>query len=165
MQARGLAEEFGRNTGRTLASAVTQLERGWYFAWRNDGRVGSHGLAVSKATGHILEFGSAFPVERDLRMYDLGMDADKHDLVILQVADAEETLRMLRRLAPTVVELSYESGTVWRVPRRLTEDELRSRLTSLPAIFPDVGLYFEFEAIEAARSSGWCVIELLPRGH
>ncbi len=97
-------------------------------------------------------------------MCDRGMDAEKHDLVILAVCDLDETLALLQRFAPTVVELSYEHGTFWRFPRRLTQDELRARLASLPAIFPDIGLYFQFEAVEVARSTGCCVVEVLPRG-
>lgn len=162
-RARELAEEFARNAGRALVPGEKDLEHGWYFAWRNDGLAGSHGFAISKATGTLMHFGSAFSVERDLRMYDLGMDAERHDLVILEIANADETVEMLRRVAPSVVELSYGSGTVWRIPRRLTEEELRSRLARLPAIFPDVRLYFAFEAIETARHQECCVMELLSR--
>jgi hypothetical protein len=163
-RARELANEFARGAGRTLAPAVTELERGWYFAWHNDGVVGSRGLAVNKESGSIFVFGSAFPIERDLRMYDRGMDAEKHDIVILAVAALDETVAVFQRIAPSVVELSYEQGKVWRIPRQLTEDEVRVRLVNLPAIFPDVGLYFQFEAVEEARSSGCCVMAVLTRG-
>jgi len=50
------------------------------------------------------------------------------------------------------VEPSYEAGTVWRIPRPLTEAELRGRLANLPAVFPDLGLSFCFKAVEEARS-------------
>jgi hypothetical protein len=73
-RARELADEFAGGHGRTLASRATELRRGWCFNWQNDGRIGSHGLAVNKKTGNIFVFGSAFPVERDLRVYDRGMD-------------------------------------------------------------------------------------------
>jgi hypothetical protein len=174
-RARELADEFARVQGRTLASDATELEQGWYFNWQNDARlgshgvdvndvlVGSHGLAVNKKTGSIFVFGSAFPLDRDLRMYDLGMDAEKHDMVITAVADLENTVALLQRIAPTVIEPSCEHGTVWRIPRRLTEVEIRARLASLPAVFPDVSLYFQFEAVEEARSSGCCAIELFQR--
>jgi hypothetical protein len=162
-RARELADEFTRGTSRKLAPTVTELAKGWYFAWEYDGSVGSHGLAVNKETGRVFVFGSAFPVERDLRMYDRGMDAERHDVVILEVANLKKTLAMLRRLAPTVVRFSYEHGTVWRIPRRLSEDELRARLTKLPAIFPDMPLYFDFEAVDKARSSRFCVLDVLPR--
>jgi hypothetical protein len=56
-------------------------------------------------------------VERDLQMYDRGMDADRHDLVILQITDLDATVAFLQRLELSVVELSYGQGTVWRPPR------------------------------------------------
>ena len=98
-------------------------------------------------------------------MYDQGMDAEKHDIVITLVADLDETVALLQQIAPTVVEPSYEHGTVWRIPRQLTEGEIRARIANLPALFPEVMLYFEFEAVEEARSSGCCVMELFPRHH
>jgi len=76
---------------------------------------------------NIFVFGSAFPVERYLRMYDRGMDAEKHDMVITAIADLDETLAFLQRIAPTVVEPSYEHGTVWRIPSCLTERGPRRR--------------------------------------
>lgn len=158
-----IAAQHAHSVGRNVARTVTELERGWYFRWESDGLVGSHGLAVSKSTGDIYQFGSAFPIDRDLSMYDHGMDADRHDLVVLRVADFERSLAVLETIGPTVVELTYESGTVWRVPRRLTTDELRERLRQLPAIFPDLQLYFRFEAVEEARASGCFDFDLLPR--
>jgi hypothetical protein len=143
-----------------------ELEHGWYFAWTYDEPVlgGSHGIAVNKETGRTLEFGSRFPVERDLRLYDRGMDAERHDLVVVEVADLDESVAVLQRLGPSIVELSYEAGTVWRIPRGLTEDEIRISLAQLPAIFPDLQLYSVFEVVEGARSSGCCEIKLIPRG-
>jgi hypothetical protein len=116
-RARELADEFAGGHGQTLVSRAAELQRGWYFNWQNDGRIGSHGPAVNMKTGNIFVFGSAFPVERDLRMYDRGMDAEKHDMVITAIAGLDETLAFLQRIAPTVVEPSCEHGTVWRIPR------------------------------------------------
>jgi hypothetical protein len=162
-QARELADEFAHGHKRRLAPRAKELQRGWYFSWQEDGLIGSHGLAVNKETGRVFTFGSAFPIERDLRMYDRGMDAKEQDIVITAIADLEETVAILLEIEPKVTEPSYEAGTVWRIPRCLTEEEIRARLASLPAVFPDQKLYFRFEAVEAARSSGCCVVELFPR--
>ncbi len=143
--ARELDEELARGVGRTLASAVTELERGWYFAWQKGRQRRLSGARCEQGDRKHLRVRVGIPVERDLRMCDRGMDAEKHDLVILAVCDLDETLAR-------------------RFPRRLTQDELRARLASLPAIFPDIGLYFQFEAVEVARSTGCCVVEVLPRG-
>jgi hypothetical protein len=162
-EARRLAEAFAHGQGRRLASEAVKLRQGWYFTWQADGLIGSHGFAVNNETGNIFQFGSAFPVERDLRMYDRGMDAEEHDIVITAIADLEETLAILQKIRPTVVEPCYKQGTVLRIPRRLTEEEIRARLASLPALFPDVHLYFRFEEVEVLRSSGCCVVELFFR--
>jgi hypothetical protein len=163
-RARELAEESIRSDGLTLASDSIESDRGWYFHW-NERMLGVHGLVVNKETGSVFVLGSSFPLERDLRMYDRGMDAERHDLVITAVADLDETVALLQRIAPTIVEPCYENGSVWRIPRCLTQDELRIRMATLPAVFPDVQLYFEFEAIVEARSSGCCIMELFPRLH
>jgi hypothetical protein len=169
-RARELAEDFARKESASLAPSVIELERGWYFALEYEelpddelhlGALG--GVVVNKETGRIFELGTRFPLERDLRLYDRGMDARRHDLVVVEVADLGETVAILQRIAPQVVELSYEAETVWRIPRELTEGEIRDRLAQLPAIFPEVGLYFTFEAVEEARSSGCCEMKLLPR--
>ena len=125
---------------------------------------GGHGLVVNKETGRVLVVGSRFSgLERDLQMYDLGMDAEKHDVVILEITDLDATVAFLQRLEPTVIDLSYEAHTVWRIPRPLTEDEIRAHLTNIPAIFPEIRLYLAFEAVVEARANGFCVIDLIPR--
>ena len=146
----------------SLAPNATETDRGWFFQWE-EVLVGCKGLVVNKETGHVFALGSAFSVERDLRMYDRGMDAEQHDLVITAVNDLDKTLGLLSRIDPAVVEPSFEHGTVWRIPRSLTEAEMRTRLQTLPALFADVRLYFTFEAIEEARSTGCCQFELFPR--
>jgi hypothetical protein len=83
-RAREVAEAFALDDGISLAAGATESDRGWYFSW-NEVLVGSHGLVVNKETGSVFVLGSAFPVDRDLRMYDQGMDAEKQDLVITAV--------------------------------------------------------------------------------
>jgi hypothetical protein len=158
-RAREIAEEHAGSSG--LSPNVIETERGWFFGW-GEVLFGSKGLVVNKETGHVYVLGSAFSLERDLQMYDRGMDANRHDLVILEIADLDATVAFLVRLCPTVIDLSYEAGTVWRIPRPMTEDEIRAHLTNLPAIFPQIGLYFVFEAVEDARAGGFCVMDVLP---
>jgi hypothetical protein len=164
-RARELAEESIRGKSVTLAPGATELDRGWYFGLRHKEILvgGYHGLVVSKETGSIYLFGGARGLERSLRLYDRGLDAHRHDLVITAVHNLEGTVTFLQEIAPSVVEPSYDHGTVWRIARDLTEDEIRNRLSSLPALFPDVALYHTFEAVEEARSGGCCVLKLFPR--
>ena len=160
-RAREIAEDFAGAQG--LDPTVIETERGWFFTWGEE-LIGSKGLVVNKGTGRVFVLGSALiPLDRDLAMYHRGMDAEKHDLVIPEIADLDATVAFLQRIEPTVVEPSYDAGTVWRIPRPLTEAELRGRLADLPAVFPDLGLYLVFEAVVEARSTGCCVMDLLPR--
>jgi hypothetical protein len=155
-----------RESARRIASAapaplvviddngVRELEHGWFFPYRAvSGLVaGSKGLVVNKQTGRIYQLGSAFPVERDLELYDRGYQFERYDLVILGVLDPVMTIDALVGLCVSVVEPTYEHGAVWRVPRRLSRAELSERLTKLPCVFGDVRLYSSFEILESARA-------------
>jgi hypothetical protein len=81
--------------------------------------------------------------------------------VVLEIADVDGTLRTLEELKISVVEPTYDGGTVWRIPRRLTKDELRTRLAKVPAVFGELRLYFDAEALERARAAGAFRFELL----
>jgi hypothetical protein len=122
---------------------------------------GSHGVIVNKLTGKIFSLGSAFPVERDLEFYDRGYQFERYDLVVLDVLDLDAALDVLLQIAPTAIEPTYEHGTVWRIPRLLTRHQLRDRMTCLPCVFEDVALYFQVEALEAARAAGILRCEVL----
>ena len=164
-RAREIAERHA-GADRLAASAI-ETERGWFFALEWDGELrlgGSEGLVVNKGTGRVMELGgSHLPLDRDLAMYDQGMDAEKHDLVVLEISDHDATVAFLMQLCPMVIDLSYESGAVWRIPRPMTEDEVRAHLTNLPAIFPEMELYSRFEAVVEARAHDYCVMDLPPR--
>ena len=97
---------------------VQELREGWFFPYRARNAepiVGSQGVVVNKRTGRLLHLGSAFPVERDLEMYERGYHSEVYDLVIREVADLGKTLDLLEKLRLTVVEPEFESGQVWRV--------------------------------------------------
>jgi hypothetical protein len=122
---------------------------------------GSNGVIVNKATGKVFTLGSRFPLERDLAMYDLGYQFHSYDLVVLQVHNMESTLDVLFKLRVPTVEPKYEHGTVWRIPRELSRRELASRLSTLPCVFGNIGLYFSLELLEQARSAGYFRFEAL----
>lgn len=139
---------------------VRELQDGWFFPYRTE-LVGSQGVIVNKRTGHTFELGSAFPAERDLKLYDRGWQSTHYDLVILKIADLRETRRVIEKLPLSVVEPTYEHGQVWRIPRTLTARERRDRLEKLPCLFPAVPLYFHFELLEEAREARWFTFEAL----
>lgn len=135
-----------------------ELREGWFFPYQ---QIGSHGVIVNKKTGRTFKLGSAFPLERDLSLYDRGWQANHYDLVILEIRDLRETQRAIGRLPLTTVEPKYKHGQVWRVPKRMTDLQRWTRLERLPCIFPAVPLYFCFEVLEEAREAGWFTFEAL----
>jgi len=156
VDARKLAE--GRVGPDVPLGAARELREGWLFPRQE---IGSNGLIVNKKTGRIFELGSAFPVERDLSLYDLGYQFDRYDLVILKINDLDATRRSVGRLPLQVVEPKYEHGQVWRIPKTMTDLERWKRLEKLPCIFPALSLYFQVEVLEEARREGWYEFEAL----
>src|SRR5258708_34598597 len=83
------------------------------------------------------------------------------DLIVTRIADMELTLDTLEQLELSTVEPTYEHGTVWRIPRRLTRTEIRSTLVKLPHVFGPLSLYFRAEALETATRNGAFTFEVL----
>jgi len=145
-------------------SRARELRTGWFFPYRSTTGspvLGTNGLVVNKTTGSIFYLGSAFPVERDLTLYDKGYQFAVYDLVITMIADMEPTLDTLEKLELSIVEPTYEHGVVWRIPRPLTRAEIRARLSRLPHVFGAVNLYFRADVLEEARAGGSFGFELL----
>jgi hypothetical protein len=169
-----------RATARELASRdlpgglevddthAREIQSGWFFPYRpaDSARVplGTHGVIVNKETGATFGLGSAFPIERDLALYDKGYQFHHYDLVVTRIADIERTLDTLQGLEISTVEPTYEHGTVWRIPRPLSREELRSRVANLPHVFGGLQLYFRAEVLEEARRSRFFQFELLGCG-
>ena len=159
------SRELGEDALVGLGEAE-ELAEGWFFPFFciDEPVAGSQGLIVNKQSGEVFHLGSAFPVERDLKLYDQGFQSDVYDLVILAVHDLDETLRILGelRIGGDVIP-EYEHGRVWRMPRFLTRTELQARLESLPCVFGDQGFYFRLEYLVELRESGCCEFKALSR--
>ena len=137
-----------------------ELRDGWYFPFVSEGpTAGCNGVIVNKRTGRLFHLGSAFPVERDLELYDRGYQFDSYDLVILDVHDRKQTVHALGRLHLDVLEPRAEHGAVRQVPRRMTGSELSAKLDRLPCLLPAIRLYFDAELLERARVAGWFAFE------
>lgn len=142
-----------------------ELEHGWMFLFGSDSPAsvggGSQGVIINKWTGKPFMLGSAFPVERDARFYDLGYQFRQYDLVIIAVHDLDHTLDTLEEIGPSVIEPSFESGEFWKLQRRLTRAEIRSHLAHLPCVFANIQLYFRLEILDEARRGGTFQFEAL----
>ncbi|MGI9609632.1 MAG: hypothetical protein ACR2NL_04990 [Acidimicrobiia bacterium] len=162
--ARAVAEQYvGEGDGFLDLSAPPQeIASGWFF--HADARfVGSNGIVVNKKTGRVLALGSAFPIERDLRFYDKGYQAKVYDLVVLAVNHLDTAVEHLVALELSVVSPEYEAGAVWRIPRTLSEADIRTRLADLPCVFGDQSLYFSLEELEQAEDDGSFEFTAMPR--
>lgn len=116
--------------------------------------LGSNGLIINKSTGACFVLGSGFTVERDLAAYVEGYQFESYDLSITAIQDLEATLDALVGIGPSIVEPEFAHGIVWRIPRSLTRDEIRLRLSSLPFTFTDIKLYFRYEVLCQVRREG-----------
>src|SRR5207248_9490781 len=72
---------------RVDSERMREIAAGWYFPYLwaegEEPLVGSNGIIINKQTGAAFVLGSAFPVERDLALYDKGYQDQSYDLVVL----------------------------------------------------------------------------------
>jgi hypothetical protein len=143
--------------------AAVETEHGWFFPPIADGRFGSSGVIIGKSDGAGFVLGSAYSVDRDIRFYDRGFRSKVYDLVVLEVFDLSAAVAIMRDIGPTVVRPTYETGTVWRVPMALSDEEVFERLSAPPAVFHDIGLYFRLELLDRAEEKHIFNYRALPR--
>jgi hypothetical protein len=147
-------------------SATLEKPFGWYFNRRTkdgDLLVGSNGFIVDRENGHIFQLGSMFPLERDFAAYEAGFRYDFYDLRILSVDDLPKTLDLLLKLGMTYVIPEEEYGTVWKIPRSYTPEQIEDALHSLPCEFLEQKFYFQFEIFLEIKKTGCCKHQLI--GH
>ncbi len=165
-QAFRIAQRHLSSDSGATVSDVVEIETGWFVPYRSKSDMpaaGSRGVIVNKADGAVFGLGSAFSVERDLTFYDKGYQSAVVDLVITEVLDRQRAIDILSGIGPRTVELSYESETVWRIPRQLTRNEIATRLDELPCIFGDLRIYFSFEQLALAEDDDVFRFRILPR--
>src|SRR5260221_7754332 len=137
------------------------LERpyGWYFAVgarqlpgagddHEIGVGGSCGFVVEREDGRVFEFGSAFAPEKWLENYVKGFKYERYDLTIHSVADIETTVDCLARLSMTYVVPEYEHGTLWKIPREFTRQQIEARLNQLPCRFRNQAFWHRVEVLD-----------------
>jgi hypothetical protein len=125
--------------------------------------VGSGGTLVEKHTGRCIDFVSAFSTEVNLQIYEAGyLDHPDYDLVVTEVSQMDEAIRLLTRLRIQYVVPEISCGTTWRIPQDYTHRQLHDKLSRLPCRLNLGGLYFRWEVVEQMKSSGALRFSLIP---
>ena len=160
-----------------IQDATVEMHYGWVFFSQTkqyiesrDFRhqaIGSGGTLVEKTTGNTYNFGSAFSLEDNLKIYELGYFKHKNwDISINTVRNEAKTIKLLSQLdlSYTVPELAY--GEVWNISTKYSAIQLRDKLKQLPAIFNIGSIYFQWEIIESYKKQSAFTYNLIKnQGH
>jgi hypothetical protein len=137
-----------------VLGGARELNEGWFFPCVAKESHLFTGVIVNKETGRPLQVTRLSPMERDPALYDRGYQFEMYDLVIFAIADLEEAVRTIDAMHFVTRDTYYKHERVWRVGRKLTEAEVRERLSTLPAIFAG-RIELRLEDLERAREAGW----------
>ena len=116
--------------------------------------VGSGGILVLRENGKKIKFGSYFPLETHLRIYELGyMDHASYDIVITKIHNEQATITNLMKLEIKYVIPEFEHGVTWVIPTPYTGQQLTMMLRKqLPLRLTLGGLYFRWERLEELKN-------------
>jgi hypothetical protein len=114
--------------------------------------IGSGGILIEKKTGKAYEFGSAYSTDQNLLIYELGYFRYKNwDIEISRVINMSETIGYLSKLDIRYVVPEEAQGTVWNIPKKYTDGQLKDKLKSLPAKLNLGNVYFRWEQLESLK--------------
>jgi hypothetical protein len=169
-QARAIAVRFAGPGRGLMESAIQEFSCGWYFVAQTEAylrtgdpahmEIGSGGFVVDRESGRVHEFGSAYPLERNLRAYERGFRFEAYDLTVTSVRDLRMAARLLSKLRLKHVVPEEAHGVVWRIPKPYTVTELEGLLQRVPVTFRDCKLYFVIEAFDDIDRAGCFTYEL-----
>ena len=115
--------------------------------------IGSGGILVEKTTGNTYEFGSAYSTDQNLRIYELGyFQYENWDIEVIKVINKTKTIAHLSKLDITYVVPEEEHGTVWRIAKKYTDEQIKNKLKSLPLRFNLGNVYFRWEQLESLKT-------------
>jgi hypothetical protein len=140
--------------GEVVLGSAQELDDGWFFPRVTAGFTFYGGVIVNKTTGRPLSVIMHSSLYNDPTLYDRGYHFNDYDLVVLAVANMDETVRVLHTLHEVTTDKYYKNDRVYRVGRALTEAEVREHLSQLPCVFSgDFALHIDL--LEQAREAGW----------
>ena len=125
--------------------------------------VGSGGVLVLKETGRMIQFGSAFNLETNLKIFELGyLDHDNWDIVITRIRNEREAVDLICCLGATYVIPECEFGVEWRVPKAYTVRQIQKMIRDVPLRMNLGGIYFNHEFIESLKKQNFFEYRLEP---
>lgn len=127
----------------------------------NDMFIGSGGTLVEKSTGNKFEFGSAYSLEQNLKIYEKGyLKYDNWDLIVTRVNDLQRTIYALMKLGISYVVPEEAYGATWKVPQSYSKKQFKTKLSNLPVRFNLGNIYFQYDDIESIKREMDFIISL-----
>jgi len=124
--------------------------------------IGSGGELAEKSTGRIYEFGSAFALEENLKIYELGyFEYLNWDIEIKKVQDERKAIDYLSSLNLSYVIPEEAHGVIWRIAQKYTRQQLKQKLQKLPTRFNIGGIYCQYLVLESFKDQNTFSYELL----
>ena len=146
-----------------LRDELIEKPYGWYFRLQSkkyietgnisDMLVGSNGFLVEKETGNVVEFSSAYSLEKNFEIYEKGFLRRNLDLVITKVFDLREAVRLLNRLQMKYIEPEIAHGVEWKVPKVYNEKQIKEAISNLPCVFQNQNFYFRYDEFHKIDNS------------
>ncbi len=147
-------DKIGKNCA-LLSKQIIEKPYGWYFNFQSKKHletgnfsemlIGSGGFIVERENGQVVEFGSAYSIEKNFEIYEKGFLGSNYDLIILQVKDINQAVRILHKLRMTVVKPEAAYNVEWKNPQTYNEKQLKIALSDLPFTFENQNFYYKFE--------------------
>lgn len=156
------AEAFIPDDCGLLETATQELPEGWYFIYQSkkylDGDdsamlIGSGGFIVERDAGQIVEFGSPYQLDVNLKAYRAGLLNGAVDLTLVKFRDPRATAAALGNIGIFYMTPEYESGEVWRIGKRYSIRQIESLFRS-QTVF--AGLHLGAGSLEALETLKKC---------
>jgi len=160
-----------KNDHDVIENTIIEKDYGWLIFDQNKEylksrkpslmSLGSGGTLVEKNTGRLIKFGSLYSTETHFKIYEAGyMTYENYDLIVIDVSNRGETVRLLEQLQITYIKPEIEGTTIWKIPKKYTSQELLNRINETPCRFNLGSLYFNWQHIEYMRKSNSLKFEL-----
>jgi len=146
-----------------LPDSIIEKSYGWHFNFQSkkfietgnisDMLIGSGGFIVEKDSEIVIQFGSAYSLEKNFEIYEKSFSRKNLDLVITKVFDLSESVRLLNRLSMTYLETEVRDGIEWKIPKIYNEKQLKNAILSLPCTFHNQNFYFRYDEFQKINDS------------